>query len=87
MTELVVFVGLLLIIFALLSYQAFINSQHQAERSKLLNAIMARTAEQFRDLELTSKVQPIEPPRPPQIVPEADMTEQEFDDMIKESVA
>ena len=53
---------------------------NRRERAKFINALIAKTTEQFRDLELTDKVKPIKPPEKvePTLIPESDLTDEEF---------
>lgn len=55
------------------------------EKTKLVNALISRSATELRDLELTEKVKPIVPPIPlePSFVPEADLTDEEFMERIE----
>ena len=48
------------------------KNENRKERSQLINAIIARTPEQYRDLELTDKVKSIEAPvkTEPDLIPE-----------------
>lgn len=75
-----------LIIFLLAGLLVWEKRENKKERERFTNALIAKTSEQFRDLELTSKVKPITPPIKndiPDLVPEAELTDQEFDRMIK----
>jgi hypothetical protein len=58
------------------------------ERSKFINALIAKTPDQFRDLELKDKVKPIDPPiqKEPEFTPENEMTDDKFQEMIKREV-
>ena len=61
--------------------------ENKKERSKFVNAILAKTPEQFRDLELTEKVKPIDPqPKEPEFMPESDMPDDKFQEMINKEV-
>ena len=73
-------------LFALLAWE---KHENKKERAKWINALIAKTPEQYRDLELTEKVKPIEPPvnSEPTLVPEADMTDKEFQEQIEKEVA
>ena len=49
------------------------------DKSQLLNAVLAKTPEQFRDLELANKVEIVKSvPTVPDLVSEADLTDDEF---------
>ena len=62
---------------------------NRKERAKLINALMSKTPEQFRDLELTEKVEPIKPPIPrePEFIPESEIPQDKFEELIKREVA
>ena len=68
------------IILALLGFIAYQEWSNRKERSKFLNALISKTPEQFRDLELTAKVKPITPQVPVQsdFVPENELSNEEF---------
>ena len=52
--------------------------QHK-EKAKLINALLSKTPEQFRDLELTNKIEPIiTQPQAPDLIAEEDLTDAEF---------
>ena len=79
--------GILVIInLATIAYHAYFVRETNKERGKLINALISRTPEQFRDLELTSKVEPIKPPitinSEPDLIPEADLTDEEFNKYV-----
>lgn len=79
--------GLLVLInLATIIYHAYYVRETNKEKDKLINALMSRTSEQFRDLELTSKVEPIKPPMPlipePDLIPEADLSDEEFNKYV-----
>ena len=78
----VIMVGLM----GLLVYEKWENRR---ERSKLINALLAKSPEQFRDLELADKVKPIEAPTKvePEFIPESEVDDEEFQEMIKKEVA
>lgn len=74
-----------LVIAALLSLIAWERHETKKERAKWINALLAKTAEQYRDLELTDKVKPIETPKvqsPPEFIPESDLTDEQFKEQI-----
>ena len=75
-----------LIIAALLGFMAWERHETKKERTKWINALLAKTTEQYRDLELTDKVKPIETPKvekAPEFVPESDITDEQFKEQIK----
>ena len=70
---------LALIILALITMLMWEKWQNNKERARFTNALIAKTPEQFRDLELTDKVKPITPPVEKQdLVAESDLTDEEF---------
>ena len=73
---------LIIILFGV--YHAWYVREKNKEVSKLVNALVSRTPEQFRDLELTDKVKPIETPahKEPDFIPEEDMSDDKFKEMI-----
>ena len=76
---------LALIILALITMLMWEKRENKKERARFINALIAKTPEQFRDLELTEKVKPIIPPipLPPDLVPESDLNDEEFKEVIK----
>jgi len=77
------------IILALLSALVYERYENKKERAKLLNALIAKTPEQFRDLELADKVKPIEAPKKvePELIPESELDDKKFQELIKKEVA
>lgn len=71
---------LALIILALITILMWEKWQNNRERARFTNALIAKTPEQFRDLELTDKVKPITPPvqEKQDLVAESDLTDEEF---------
>lgn len=72
-------------LFALLAWE---KHENKKERAKWMNALIAKTPEQYRDLELTEKVKPIEPPVPkePEFVPESDIPDEKFQELIEKEI-
>lgn len=70
-------VFLVVVIVCLLALIGFIEHQNRKERAKLVNALMSRTSEQFRDLELTDK---IPAPKTEIVEPSRELSESELDD-------
>ena len=82
-----IILGLVIIAqFGLLAWQEYNNRK---ERAKFINALMAKTSEQFRDLELTEKVEPIKPSvrTEPEFIPESEIPQDKFEELIKKEVA
>ena len=75
-TELILF-GIILVLLG--GFGWYVREQERF-KSKLINAILAKDGNEFRDLELTDKVKPIKPPiqTPPDFVPESELTDEEF---------
>ena len=71
-------------LFALLAWE---KHENKKERAKWINALIAKTPEQYRDLELTEKVKPIEPPvkTEPDLIPESEVTDEQFQQIIDNS--
>ena len=63
--------------------------ESKKERARFINAILSKTPEQFRDLELTDKVKPIKPPvqTEPNLIPTNEATDEEFEKMIKKEIS
>lgn len=76
------------VIVALLGVLVWEKREHRKEQSQWINALIAKTPEQYRDLELTQKVKPIVAPKSsePTLVPEGDMTDEEFKKQIEQEV-
>lgn len=72
------------IILMLFLYMGWKEMHNQRERDKVINALISRNPLEFRDLELTDKVQPIEPPSPPDFVSESDLDDDEFMEQLKD---
>ena len=68
---------------ALLAHERY---EGRRDRAKLVNALMAKTTGEFRDLELTEKVKPIETPKrtQPEYTPESELSDEQFKKMIEE---
>ena len=77
------------IIMALISVLVYERYENKKERLKMLNALMSRTPEQFRDLELTDKVKPIETPKrsAPEFIAESELTDEQFRKVMKNNIA
>ncbi len=78
-----------LVIIALFALLAWEKHENKKERAKFINALIARTPEQYRDLELTEKVKPIEPPiqKEPEFIPESEIPDEKFEELINKEVA
>lgn len=80
-------IALVLVIAILAFLLGWLDHNNRKERSKLINALIAQTPEQLRDLEFVDKVQPqpVEQ-KPPDIVPMESLSEEEFDTFIKKEI-
>ena len=64
---------------ALLAGHILYVRESNKEKAKLINALLSKTPEQFRDLELTNKIEPIiTQPQAPDLIAEEDLTDAEF---------
>ena len=72
------------IIVAVIVGHFFYVKETNKEKSKLINALISKNAEELRDLELTEKVKPITPeiPEEPMLVPESELTDEEFEEKV-----
>lgn len=77
-----------LIIIALLAAFVLYVKESNAEKAKLINALVAKNPEQFRDLNLADKVEPIKPPEQqlPDLVSLDNMSEEDFDKHIQDQL-
>lgn len=77
---------LTIVALSILGYHAWYVYEKNKEVSKLVNALVAKTPEQFRDMTLADKVVPINPQivqAPPDFVPESELTDEKFAEMIE----
>ena len=77
------------IIFGLIGVIVYERGEHRKTQSKLLNAIMSKTPEQFRDLELADKVKPIEAPKKvePDFIAESEISDKKFKELMGKDIA
>lgn len=82
--------GMLLCVIVWLIHQAkqeriMLMEQAKLDKDKLINALVSKNPEQFRDLNLADKVEPIkpQPPQPPDLVPFDSLTDDEFEKHIQ----
>ena len=73
---------LLGVIGILSSLIGFIEYQNRKERMKLVNAIIAKNAQELAQLDVTDKVQPNKPTPQENLVGTPEMTDVEFDKYI-----
>ena len=68
---------------------AWEKNENKKERAKWINAFISKTPEQYRDLELTEKVKPITPPvkTEPDLIPENEAGDKQFEDFINKEIA
>jgi len=65
---------------ALLAGHILYVRESNKDKSQLLNAVLAKTPEQFRDLQMANKIEVVKStiPTVPDLVSEADLTDEEF---------
>ena len=75
-TELILF-GIIVILLG--GFGWYVREQERF-KSKLINAILAKDSNEFRDLELTDKVKPIQPPKEQvsDFIPESELSNEDF---------
>jgi chromatin segregation and condensation protein Rec8/ScpA/Scc1 (kleisin family) len=79
MTEIV----LTIVIVALLGYHAYCERLHKQEREKMMNAIVAKNAQELRDLTLAENTEiKVKPPGPPDLEPLENLSDQQHLDAI-----
>lgn len=74
---------LALIIFSLIGYLIFLNKEHDKEVQKLLDRIMSKDLEEFKEHTVPIKTEKIEA-KPPEYIPVSELTDEAWDKMIKE---
>lgn len=75
-----------LVIIALCALLAWDRHENRKERSKLINAIMAKTPQDLRDLEFVDKVKvDVKPPVDPDLIPVDQMSDEQFGEMVGQS--
>ena len=79
---------LTILVLAVLGYHAWYVYEKNKEVAKLINAIVAKSPEQFRDLELTDKVKPIESPKveAPDFIPESEVSDEKFVELLEKGM-
>lgn len=87
-TLLTIFFAIILISVVLL--HVWYVAETNKEKSKLINALISKSPEQFRDLNLADKVKPIEQPKyeqqMPDLIPEQNLDDEAFDQYIADSL-
>ncbi len=69
---------LVALIVAILGYHAYSERLHKEERDKMINAIMAKNAQELRDLEIAQNTKiKVEPATPPDLEPLENLTDQQ----------
>ena len=81
--------ALVCVIIALLGYMAWDRYETRKERNKLINAIIAKSSADFKDLEAIEKIEvkahvPLE--TPPDFSPVETLSDEEFDKHIQEEL-
>ncbi len=75
--------ALVFVVISLCALIGWLDYNNRKERSKLINALMARTPEQLRDLEFVDKVQPIKmETEQSDLLPLDKMTDEQFAEMV-----
>lgn len=82
MIELVL-LGVIAVLSALLVWE---KRQDRLERSKLINALLARNATELANLEFVDKVKPSDTKVQQDAIATSDMTDEEFDEHIQEQL-
>lgn len=79
--------GLVLVIVALVSLIGWLDWNNRKERSKLINALVAKDAQELRDLEFVDKFQPVQQEeKTPDLTAVESLTDEEFDKAIQEEL-
>jgi hypothetical protein len=80
MTEIV----LLFVVLAQMGFIYFSQKQFKEERSKMLNAIVAKTPEEFTNFEVIDKLKPEHPVEPvnPDMSPVESLSDDDFDKFV-----
>lgn len=77
MTE-IVLTGVIIILSGLLVWK---EKQAKEERTKFINAVLAKSPQEFKDLEFVSKLAP-EPQIPPDLVPVEELTDSQWEKVV-----
>ena len=70
----------------LLAFLGWREREIRAERSKFINALLAKNASEMASLEFVDKVKPQEAPQPDPLLSTADMSDEEFDEYIQKEL-
>jgi hypothetical protein len=75
------------VIIALCGLIGWQEYQNRKEKQRLINIIISKNNQELRDIEIADQTQikVKTEPKPSDLVPEQDLTDQEFDKMIKET--
>lgn len=81
MTELIL--GAIIIV--LIAYHAFTTHQNNREKAKLINALIAKTSQDFINSEMTDKVKPLKPEveKKPEMTAVDQLDDDEWSEAIK----
>lgn len=74
-----------IVIIALLVYIAYQEHGHRQERKKMMEAVMAKDLTEFKQGEMTEKLEP-EEEKPPEFMPIEEASEEEFNKAIKKDL-
>lgn len=88
MTEILIAIVALVAIGVLTWLIGLLMERHAEEHNKLINALIAKSPDQMRDLTLADKVSPIKPQEqtPPDLIPEQQLSEEDFDRAIADEL-
>lgn len=79
--------ALVVVIAVLVGLIGWMDYNHRLERQKLVNALMAKNAQEQANLDMADKTKikvenEVQPVIPPDLVPENQMTDEEFDKFV-----
>jgi len=72
-------IALTIVNLALVGLHVLTMKQEKDEKRKLINALIAKDATELRDLETEDKKEAPKPPAPPDLIPESEMSPEEFE--------
>jgi predicted negative regulator of RcsB-dependent stress response len=76
-----------LVIIALCTLIGWQEYQNRKEKQRLINIIISKNTQELRDLEIAdqTKIKVDTKAKPEEFIPEADLTDKEFDKLIKDN--
>ena len=89
MTDVLIAFCFSIVLIAFIGLFIYLLEKHKQQTDKLINALVSKKPEEFRDLNLADKVRPIIPPQPqaPDLMPSESMDEAQFDQLIASQLA